>query len=1164
MSTRWTWCVSRWIAPTLSAAAGDGLSWVRLCVRLGAAIVVSGLGSVAVASAATAPSVRVALEERLVDAPFAMASPASTATADAARAPRLVRLAVDARTLQADAQGRYRFEALDARLAWYRERRIDVWLALDGLPIAVSTPAPAPGPASGGAGAGAGAAATATTVAADAWPRFARALAAHLGDSVRIVELTLPREATDGAALAFELKRAAVELRGPRASLTVAIGVPANAAIALDDFYTADLAPYIDAVVLAAGGAGPAASASPAGPIGRPAGGVPRVSSTQTTGDAADEDDARVRAVRALLDKVDPTAHVFERGLLLPSAPAEAARRFTTAALWRLGSPSVLAAFHAPALDAARAVTRQADALRYLLEGDIVALDARVSGLTLTLATPSAAVQGAQPRPQSQAQTQVETSPATVARHALVYNLTTFGTYLVYAAAPDTALPGAAASRGAAAAGGSTASEPPAVRVSLTIATPARPQLRDPYSGTVRPAPEFVRDAEAGRTTFSAPLRDRPLVIDFNDAVEGVITERSDVSGVAELSVEEIVARHQQVQAAQDVAVRSYTAAVRMEQHFRPSAADAGYDIVTENRFFVDDDSVEWEELSFSVNGAKWTANRPAFPLLQPEKVLSVPLKLRLTADYRYRLGGRQGVDGHECYVVHFDPASGGRTLYRGTVWIDTRTFVRRKLQTVQTNLTAPVVSNEETHEFIEMPPGTPGLPASRATIGGNSGTAGASAVPGAVAGRAAVAAGAEAAPVLLPARVTAKQILLIAGRNVLLEKATTFADYQINAESFAVRRAAARAGERIMYRDTDHGVRYLVKEGDAGERIVSERMTARAKAMAMGVNLDPSFDFPLPIVGINYLDFNFRGPDSQLALLFGGVLALGNIQRPKLFGTKLDGSVDFFAIAVPGNDRTYDDDGVRKQDELLTWPLSAGLNLGYQFTSFQKVTAQYQFQFNGFLKNRETTADYHVPSSTVTNGVGMAYEYRRAGYSLVANGTWYGRLRWQPWGPADALQVTPRTYQKFSVNLSKDWYVGLFNKIHVNGAWFGGRDLDRFSQYQFGMFDDTRVHGVPASGVRYGELAMVRGSYSFNLFEQYRFDLFLEQAFARDPATGVSAGLDLGRKPWDPITGIGVAFTVKAPFDTLLRADVGKAFLPDRYRATGSTVVSVLFLKPL
>ena len=63
-----------------------------------------------------------------------------------------------------------------------------------------------------------------------------------------------------------------------------------------------------------------------------------------------------------------------------------------------------------------------------------------------------------------------------------------------------------------------------------------------------------------------------------------------------------------------------------------------------------------------------------------------------------------------------------------------------------------------------------------------------------------------------------------------------------------------------------------------------------------MGVTVDPSYAFPLPIFGINYLDFKFGGPNSQLALLFAGVLAAGNIQRPKLGRTPLDASVDFFA----------------------------------------------------------------------------------------------------------------------------------------------------------------------------------------------------------------------------------------------------------------------------
>jgi len=291
---------------------------------------------------------------------------------------------------------------------------------------------------------------------------------------------------------------------------------------------------------------------------------------------------------------------------------------------------------------------------------------------------------------------------------------------------------------------------------------------------------------------------------------------------------------------------------------------------------------------------------------------------------------------------------------------------------------------------------------------------------------------------------------------------------------------------------------------------------------------------------------------------LFAGVLALGNIQRPKLFGTKLDGSVDFFAIAVPGSDRVYGPGGEQKDQALLTWPMFANANIGYQLSSFQKITAQYQFKFNAFVRDGRTTPEtYTVPSSTVTHGIGLGYAYSRAGYSLALNGTRFFRMNWEPWGPEGAVEQTSPTYDTFSLNLSKDWYLGLFQKIHVNGAFFGGDRLDRFAQYQFGMFDDTKIHGVPSSGVRYGELTMARGSYSFNLFEQYRFDVFLEHAIGRDRT--LATGTD-----WQPITGLGAAVNVRAPWNTILKVDYGKAFLPDRYRANGSNVIQILILKPL
>jgi hypothetical protein len=608
--------------------------------------------------------------------------------------------------------------------------------------------------------------------------------------------------------------------------------------------------------------------------------------------------------------------------------------------------------------------------------------------------------------------------------------------------------------------------------------------------------------------------------VDFNEGAPDVIAERTGVSAERQLAIGEIIARHQQQQRAQDAVVKNYTAHAVMQQHFRPTVTDPGYDVLTENRYFVAGDDVEWEELSFSVNGSKWGADRPAFPLLQPEKVLSLPLQLRFDESYRYRLVGTEIVDDLECFVVRFDPVRQDQALYRGTVWIDRKTFGRVRVQATQNGLSAPVVSNDETQHYL------------RAVVGNR--------------------------PVFLFSGLSARQILLIAGRNLLLEKDVTFSEFRVNTPEFERERASARESDRVMYRETDRGLRYFVKEG--GVRVVSERPTNHAKAMAMGVTLDPSYAFPLPIFGINYLNFNFGSSSQQLAILFAGVLAAGNIQRAKIGTTHLDASLDFFAIAAPSSDRIYAADSEAAGERVLTWPMSTGFNLGWQATAFQKTTLQYQARFDWYVKDRTTAEDFDVPSSTLTQGIGGAWEYRRAGYSLLVNGAWFGRATWSPWGfrqPGElaASTTSPRTYAKYQAGLSRDLYLNTFQKIHLNGAWFGGRDLDRFAKYQFGLFDDTRVHGVPASGVRYGELAMARGSYSINIFEQYRFDLFLDQAWGRD---------DPGRGAWQPLTGFGVAINLRAPFNTILRADLGKSLLPARYGSLGSTTLQIMFLKPL
>ncbi|MPY88983.1 MAG: hypothetical protein GEU99_13775 [Luteitalea sp.] len=973
--------------------------------RLIAASVLVLLGSAAV-RAETPPLPRVAFDEQL-DAPPVLARALASLAAPAF--PVMARVVVTRTDLE-PTPGVYTFEALDERLGEYGRRDVGVWLAVSGM---------APGLED-----------------AERWRAFVRALAARCARRVRVLELAV--DGRDPNLEAYLAKLVATEIHGRDEQTLVALrpGPRANVAT-LEDLYSHDLAPYVDAVT------------------------VP-----------ASADAATLRQLETSLARLDSSARLLVTGVAL-GEPDRARGAFIATELEALGTGQV-ARSYAGEPASVRSALAAGTAIADLVAGELVPLDPGAASLRL----------------RRNGQDVTDT-----VRHRLLYDVETFATYLLYW-------------------GDAAASE--LLEVSLTLPLEGTPVVRDPLDGSQWPAEAYTREASTQRVSARVPLRPGALVVDFNQGATASVAERQDVTGRRALSVEEIIARHQRQQAAQDALVNNYIASVRMEQHFRPTITDPGYDIVSENRYFVQGRDVEWEERSFSVNGTRWGPDRPPFPLLQPEKVLSLPLDLQFTTAYRYRLQGTERVADRECYVVRFEPVDRTRSLYRGTVWIDQKSFARVKVHAVQTALSAPVVSNEEIQTFEPVAAG-------------------------------------QQRQVRLLTHLSSRQLLLIAGRNVLVEKRVRFSDVRVNDPEFDRARELARASNRVMYKETDDGLRYFVKDGE--RRVVSERPTLSAKAMAMGATIDPSFDFPLPIFGINYLDFEFGSPGTQLALLFGGVLAAGNIQWPTVGRTPFDASVDFFGIAVPSSDRVYDERGEREAERLLTWPMRAGLNVGYQFTDFQKVTLQYQLGFDAYANERTTGEEFERPSSTLTNGIGATYELRRRGYSLVTWGTWFGRTRWRPWGLPVEPHRAEKTYVKYGGVLARDIHFRTFHKIHVDAAYFGGERLDRFSKYQFGLFDDTRIHGVPASGLRFTELAALRGSYSFNIFEQYRLDLFADRAWGRDEELSTN---------WQPITGIGVGVNLRAPWRTILRAEVGKSFLPRQYQSLGSTVVQILFLKPL
>src|SRR5207253_3836984 len=119
-----------------------------------------------------------------------------------------------------------------------------------------------------------------------------------------------------------------------------------------------------------------------------------------------------------------------------------------------------------------------------------------------------------------------------------------------------------------------------------------------------------------------------------------------------------------------------------------------------------------WVWQDFFINGVKWKYGKiPELPLIQPEKVTQLPLDIHLTNEYRYQLVRETDMLGYHTYEVRFEPppnAPAALPLYRGTVWIDTRTWARIRISMIQLNLTGEVLSNEERVDFTPFARASP------------------------------------------------------------------------------------------------------------------------------------------------------------------------------------------------------------------------------------------------------------------------------------------------------------------------------------------------------------------------------------------------------------------------------------------------------------------------
>jgi hypothetical protein len=337
----------------------------------------------------------------------------------------------------------------------------------------------------------------------------------------------------------------------------------------------------------------------------------------------------------------------------------------------------------------------------------------------------------------------------------------------------------------------------------------------------------------------------------------------------------------------------------------------------------------------------------------------------------------------------------------------------------------------------------------------------------------------------------------------------------------------------------------------DSGERVVKEGFDTTKLFAAGGVFYDDSLDYPLPLAGVNYLSFNYKGTGKQVNVFFAGALLTANIAEPRLFGSRVDAGAQAFALAVPLTDTVYRNGHEVNAEDVKQRLGSLTFQIGRPIGNFLKLSADYNLFYFNYSKADDTASDFVLPSDNLLSSVDLKAAFNRSGYGFSLSGSYSRRSQWDFWGPPDNPDWSPdkKDFLRWEARASKNWYLPGFRKTGLEFDYASGSDLDRFSKYQFGFFGATRVHGYQNSLVRATEAISGHASYGFEIGKTLRLDGLVDAALATDEATGLDREL---------LGGVGVAGTFMGPWETLVNLDVGVPVAgPD-----SGFVLYVVFLK--
>jgi len=659
----------------------------------------------------------------------------------------------------------------------------------------------------------------------------------------------------------------------------------------------------------------------------------------------------------------------------------------------------------------------------------------------------------------------------------------------------------------------------------------------DAATGVRLPAGEPVKTDKGLAQTCACTSEYALIHIHKESDADKTLYNTVEVKSGVELTVEEIIARWQQYREAQKQKLENYLASSFINLHFEGTNLGPGFDISMQlKQFFNRAGQTEFAQKELYVNGVKFGKNHQ-FPLpqIEPEKVLTQPLELKLNERYEYKLLGTEQVNGAMCYVIGVEPKLRDEALYSGKVWIDGTTFREVKQYLSQRGSKSNVLVNVETQNFELV-------------------------------------ADAKGNQFNLLRSISAQQLLNAAGRDFVLQRTVQFSDYAINSAQFSDALAAEHSSKDPMYRETDKGLRSLVIQGN--ERVLVENSEKRIVSLAGGAMYGGTFNFPIPFAGVSMADFDFRHTGAQLSTFFAGPILVTDLS--KQYRPKFRLAVDLALSALPGENRIYSGNTELTQGQVWTWEQTTGLRASWQATTHLSLTASTYLAYDNFLRTSDAYSQYVLPRNGVTVLPVVDIKYTRKGYVFSAEGTRGQRIDWRPFGcasialqpagcgstspnppPQTTLLVQPpqNAYTLYNADFNKDYYIGKFTKGGFDFSYWGGDQLDRFSRYFPSFFSEPHLHGIPSGTDTFDAIAMGNVHYGFNVMDFMKFDGMYSYARARNLEES---------SHFRKFDGLEVNFNTPGPKGTLVQGTVSYALDGNIARYNSRWGAYLMIFKPL